>query len=347
MSDGNFRKSVRWVAMVSPIRAPEASNRGMLPLASELTVKRASGSAALQRPAGSPSSTLTSSSLSSSGSRPAVRSANPPARTYSMASSRRRRLRLAWVGTTWHGGISVSFIRRQQVFEAPRSVAEMDVQDARFSAEHPADAALGGQLGDVLEGRLAGAVVGQGDFAGPDDFVDEDEVGADASGDRLHRKLVGAREQPGRDALDLQGPGFGQERGHVAGDAVRAQAADDRGHAARGDVLDGDFGRPGGRTAFSAAAQDMDVRIDESGQDRFSLGLDHVDVQAARFDGPRRGDRLDAAAGDEDVADAQRTRREDGSPTDEKGHGTPPDRESDLKVAQPFGDLQGGAFRIE
>ena len=71
------------------------------------------------------------------------------------------------------------------------------------------------------------------------------------------------------------------------------------------------------------------MRIDEPRQGGFSFGFDYVDGQAARLDGSRRGDRLDPAAGDEDVAQAQGTRGEYGRSTDEKGHGKPPARDFD------------------
>jgi hypothetical protein len=110
-------------------------------------------------------------------------------------------------------------------------------------------------------------VVGNGDLAGADDLVDEDEVSPDAAGDRPDRDFVGAGEDPGRNPLDLQGPGLGQQGFHMAGDAVRPQAADDRGDAAGRDVLDSNLGGPGGRAALAAPAQDVDVAVDEAGDD--------------------------------------------------------------------------------
>jgi hypothetical protein len=91
-----------------------------------------------------------------------------------------------------------------------------------------------------------------------------------------------------------------------------------------GDVLDGDLRGPRGRAAFASSPQDVDVGVDEPGQGRPAVRLDDVDIPAAQGQGVRRDDGLDAAAGDEDVAEAQGTGSIDVGAADEKGQGEPP-----------------------
>jgi hypothetical protein len=175
--------------------------------------------------------------------------------------------------------------------------------------------------GDLVERRLGGAVVAHGDLAGPDDLVDEDEVGADAPRQGLDGDLVGARVDEGRDALDIEGPGLGQERGHVAGDAVGPETADDRRDSARDDVLDADLRGPRRRAALAAAAQDVDVGVDEPRDEAQSGRVHDLGAAAPGREAPRFGHGLDEAARDEDVLPSERLRSEDLAAAYQGDHG--------------------------
>ncbi len=209
----------------------------------------------------------------------------------------------------------------EEEFEPALAVAQMKMEDAGLAAEHAPDPALGREPCHLVKRRLGGAVIAHGDLAGADDLVDDDEVGADASRQGADRDLIGPRVDEGRNALDLEGPGLGQKGGHVAGDAVGPQAADDGRDAARDDVLDPDLGGARRRPAFASASQEVNVGIDEPGEDAFPGRVHGLDFEAVDPDAARFGHGLDRPSGEQDVLPAERLGREDLSSADQSDHG--------------------------
>ncbi|MFO0003572.1 MAG: hypothetical protein ACK559_20835, partial [bacterium] len=67
--------------------------------------------------------------------------------------------------------------------EAPRSVAEVQVQHARLAAREARDVAVGGQAHQLVEGRLRAPVVRDGGLARAHDRVAEDDVAAHRAGE--------------------------------------------------------------------------------------------------------------------------------------------------------------------
>ena len=307
------------MAMVSRTSRPSASKTGMLPLPSELAVTRVSGRPRSLKAATSSSNATSGSPGAGIGSDGDV---DRPARGRPVEPLLEQAPVARDVGGDGLGHRDLGLADEpEEELEAAPAVAEMEVKDAGLAAEHPADPALGREPGDLVEGRLRGAVVAHGDLAGPDDLVDEDEVGADAAGQGPDRDLVGPRKDERRDALGLEGPGLGQQRGHVAGDAVGAQAADDRRDPARDDVLDPDLRGAGGGPAFAAAAEDMDVGVDEPRDDAPAGRVDDLHLEPAGRQAPGLSDRFDDAARDEDVLPSERLRREHLSAAYQGHHG--------------------------
>ena len=95
--------------------------------------------------------------------------------------------------------------RAPHEIETARTVAEMQMDDAGLAAHQAADMRLGGDAQQFVEGRLAAAVVADGQFADADQRIDEGDVAAHAAGQRGRRHMVATAIAPGAEALLAQG----------------------------------------------------------------------------------------------------------------------------------------------
>ena len=129
-------------------------------------------------------------------------------------------------------GISVSSTIRRSSDSPRRPVAHVHVDDAGLAGQDAAAARLGGHAGELVEGRLGRAVVRERHLADADDLVDEEQVALDAPGQRLHGHGVVAGVDERAQALVVQAARLGEQAGRGAGDAVGAEAPDDRRDAA-------------------------------------------------------------------------------------------------------------------
>ena len=160
--------------------------------------------------------------------------------------------------------------------EPTRMRSDVEVGDSGPAAEQPADMTLADDVGQRLDRRLEGAAFGDRDLPGADDLVDEHDVIDDRAGDRPRRKLVAAGVDEGGDPLLFEAAGLGDEVPVGTGDGVGAEAADHCGHSGTDDVGDGDLGSPRRISAFTTAAGDVDMRIDETGGGGESRGVDDL-----------------------------------------------------------------------
>jgi hypothetical protein len=107
----------------------------------------------------------------------------------------------------------------------------------------------------------------------------------------------------------------------MAGDAVSAQASDDGRDTVGDDRLDPYFGSPGGGAALAASAQDVDVGIDQAGDEGAALRLDDLGLEAGGPEAARLGHGFDDAARCEDIPTSERLRREHLRAADQDQHG--------------------------
>ena len=80
-------------------------------------------------------------------------------------------------------------------------VAHVQVHDAGLSGHEPADVRVAGDPEQLVERRLAGAVVADRQLADAEDEIDEHEVAADAAGDRGRREVIAAGVALGAEPL--------------------------------------------------------------------------------------------------------------------------------------------------
>jgi hypothetical protein len=167
-----------------------------------------------------------------------------------------------------------------------------------------AAARLRGRPDELVEVRLRRAMIRQRHFADTDDLVDEQQVLLDAARERLHRDAVVARVHERGDALLVQTARLGEQAGEAAGHAVGPEAPDNSRHACANRVGEHQFRRAGGVAALPAAADQMNVAVNEA---RYRQQARRVDSVAVRFRNPDAGFDADGlSARDEDVGEAAR-----------------------------------------
>ncbi len=193
-----------------------------------------------------------------------VRSTHPPLFAHAIPLSKSPGFRLTWVGRNWVDRQLRLVDEAREEREASGTVPEVDVEDAGLPREDPSPMRVGGDPGELLEGGLGGTVVRDGDLAGADHLLDEEEVPLDASGEREERHTVGAGEDEGRKAFLLECVRLREEDGKAPGDAVGAETPDDGRHPSANGVAERELGSPARVAAFSSAARDVDVSVDEA-----------------------------------------------------------------------------------
>jgi hypothetical protein len=147
-------------------------------------------------------------------------------------------------------------------------------------------------------------VVGDRELADAQDLVDVDDVPAHASGQGRRRDVIAARERVGGDPLVVESPDPRQELGGRARRVVGPQQADDRGDPRGGEAGERHGGDLGGGSRLASASGDVDVRVDQSGDETPSPKVDHLDRNAGgRID--RRRDPDDHLPSDQNVPDAE------------------------------------------
>ena len=135
--------------------------------------------------------------------------------------------------------------------------------------------------------------------------VDENEIPLYAAAEGGGWVAVGAGEHIAVHALFRQGMRLGIKRFQAAGDAVRSEKPYDGGDASGGKIRQAGFRRAGGKAVLTAAARDVNVQINESGDERFACRVDRLQRGKARRDLPAGSDEGDLSALEQYVAHTQ------------------------------------------
>ena len=247
----------------SPVSRPWASNLGRLPCPSDVKVicDTSTPASSIRR---RPRPQATSPSSRKAGTVEVVKSTRPPAFAWAIPSSKRAAFRLMCVGTNCVGGNLGLVEDAPDQRQAAAAVAHVDVDHAGLAGEEAAAPRLGRDARELVEGRLRRAVVRDRDFADADDLVNQQQVPLDAARERLHRHGVRAAVDEGGQPLLVEAARLGEECRQVSRDAVGAEAADDGRDAAADGVGEAQFGRARRVAAFAAAADHVDVAVDEA-----------------------------------------------------------------------------------
>ncbi len=124
---------------------------------------------------------------------------------------------------------------------------------------------VGGNAQQLVERRLARAVIRKRQLADADDDVDEADVAADAAGQRGRRQVVPTGEAQGGDSLFCQPARRSHQICCRARRVVGAQQTHDRGHATAGEAAQrAPRHAEAGAARSTAAPGQVDVTIDEA-----------------------------------------------------------------------------------
>ena len=115
--------------------------------------------------------------------------------------------------------------------------------------------------------------------------------------------MVSAGGHIGGDALFVQSHGLGVEIFHGPGLAVGAQNAQDGGDTAPDQLGEPDLGGPGVEAALAAAAGDVDMLVDDAGNQGLSCPVDHLAGNISHID--VLGDALDLLPADQHIPPPQ------------------------------------------
>ena len=116
-----------------------------------------------------------------------------------------------------------------------------------------------------------------------DDLLNKDDVLGHRTGEGDRGVLVGPREAISGEALVLQRLGLGHQVLHRAGKAVGPQDPHQGGDARLHRGREWELRGAGMQSAFPAAAGQMDVLVNKTGDRRFPLGIDHLDAGKIRL----------------------------------------------------------------
>src|SRR5829696_4764826 len=166
-----------------------------------------------------------------------------------------------------------------QALHAALGVAHMKVRQTRLAAEHATVMRVVDDPGQLPRGRLGRTLVRDGDLAAPDDLGDEHDVVSHRTSDRGRRHVVPAGPHPCGETLLAEALNLGQQSGERLHRGVDAETADHGGDAAGYDFTEGDFRGLGREATFAAAAQQVLVRVNQTGGHHATTGVDYLDGQ--------------------------------------------------------------------
>ena len=150
-----------------------------------------------------------------------------------------------------------------------------------FPLIRPADVRVAREAEQLVERRLAGAVIADRQLAHAEHHVDEHDVEPDAAGGRHRRHVVAAGVAEGAQPFLGEPARHRHQLRRGAHRVVGAEHADRRGHAAGGEPAERERRDPGLRAGLAAAAGEVDVPVDQAGDDPAPAEVHFLDAERA------------------------------------------------------------------
>lgn len=148
-------------------------------------------------------------------------------------------------------------------------------------------------------------------------FGHEEEVVCHGVGKRRCRIAVVRCVHPRAHAFGLERANLGKQVRDRTPRVVRARDAHNARRAAGDEFGEHEFGRARSRTAFTAAARDVDVLVEEARREDFACGVDRFEI--IKIGREIVADGFNAVVHKKNVLAAERFGREDGRVLDENG----------------------------
>ena len=158
--------------------------------------------------------------------------------------------------------------------ETAGSVAQVQVQDAGLAGHDSGDVAFGGDSQQLIERRLARAMIADRHFTDADQRLDEHEVAANAARERGGWHVISAGVSVRVESLLAQRIDCREQFTGPACDIVGAEQPDDRGDASRGETRQRHRRDASTKSRFAAATCDVHVPVDQAGNRLSSCRVD-------------------------------------------------------------------------
>ena len=162
----------------------------------------------------------------------------------------------------------------------------MHVQLTDLAGDERRHADVGNQTDQLIAGGMAASVISNGELTA-NDLGDVENIVCHRACDGSGRICVGVRQAVGRDTLVVERLGFCQQQLRALGVAVGSEQTDECRHAGGNGLGKLEFRRPGFETALTAAADDVNVLVDETGNEHLASRVDHGQIVAPRLDAVR------------------------------------------------------------
>jgi hypothetical protein len=159
---------------------------------------------------------------------------------------------------------------------------------------------------ELIQGRLARAMVAQGNLADPDDAIDMNNIASHSSGHGRRGEVISARQAIGAEALVEEPPGSRQQVGGMARGIISAQHADHRGDAAASEPAHAHRGDPSPRASFPTTTGNVDVGIHETRDGPPTTEVPIAHAEARRKRRIVRANPHDRAARNQNMTQAER-----------------------------------------
>ena len=157
-------------------------------------------------------------------------------RSLSVSASSNRRLSPVHVGRVEHAGGDLAPVERLAHRREPaRAVAHVDVDETGLAAHQPAHVGVGRDAEQLVDRRLARAVIAHRHLSDAEDEIDEHDVAANASGGGDGGDVIAAGEAVRAQSFRDQPSGDGDELRRGPDDVIGSKHADGGRDAAQGE----------------------------------------------------------------------------------------------------------------
>ena len=235
--------------------------------------------------------------------------------------------------------------------EAARSVADMQMDNARLARHQATNVRVGSDTEKFIERRLTRAMIADGEFPDTDDSVNVCNVAANGSRERDRREVISSGVTPCREAVGCQAACTHDQFASGSRDVVGAKNANCSCNTGSSVVTEKGCRNPGLGSGLSTSTRQVRMTIDESGNNNEPVQFNDGNVE-------RRGDTVepvadpeDLLAADEDVANPDPVRIEDVRVAKQGEHDVihpqPPRRAENGSTADTAPLLSGTAQRPE
>ena len=172
--------------------------------------------------------------------------------------------------------------RTTHEIQATRTIAQVQVQHAGFAGHEAGHVGIGGETENLIEGRLARAVIADREFADAEQRLEQYQVSTHAAREGRERHVIAAGVAERVEAFFAQSVDLCEQVARSARHVVRAQEPDDGRDAGERVARQRHRRYPGLEAGFAATARDVHVAVDEAGDQSQSRKVDFGDARGER-----------------------------------------------------------------